>query len=192
MDAITDKFDEMIDNMIVKSVLAQMVAIKLGEVFKFIKESYDDDGVLDMNEIAIIQGMLSGMGEGLNSDLSKIMGDWLKAGGTDRRGDDKDLTGISASVQSMSEDTALTLGGYFNSNLIQLLKQTQLLETIATQDLVTPLKDLYGLQQQSLNTLNSIKNDTLLMVGHLSRLVQTQQDLTIRGGSKAMNVKLVN
>lgn len=194
-DAIMEKFDEMVNSMIIKSILAEVVAAKLKPLFDDVAAAYANDNKLDMSELASIQSRLNGLAEGLNTDLNAIMGNWLKSGGVDKRGTDN-LSGISASVASMSEDTANTLGGYFNSGLMQWVKQTglqtQILAAIQAQDVKTPLANMYKLQQESLATINAIKTDTAIMVSRLNTLVENQNSTMISGGQKAVNVRLLN
>jgi hypothetical protein len=118
----------------------------------------------------------------------------LQRSGVEVRPTSKSLSGISASVSSMSEDTAKTLGGYLNSGLRQWVLQTGFQGRIAVgvESVQKPLLDIYAMQGQSLAAINSIKSDTAIMVSKLTRLVDNQDSTLISGGQKAVNVRLIN
>jgi len=107
---------------------------------------------------------------------------------------DTTLTGISGAVASMTESEANTMGGYLNSGLVQWVQQTALQTNILAtiKDISTPLADMYALQQQGLATINNIKSDTAQIVLSLGYILNNQKDSMIQGGTKAINVRLLN
>jgi tape measure domain-containing protein len=191
-DLIGEKFKEMIDTMIVQSILAEAVAAKLAPVFDKIREAYDD-GIMTPEELAGIQKMAANVTVGMDSELKNLV-IGLQRSGVEVRPTSKSLSGISASVSSMSEDTAKTLGGYLNSGLRQWVLQTGFQGRIAVgvESVQKPLLDIYAMQGQSLAAINSIKSDTAIMVSKLTRLVDNQDSTLISGGQKAVNVRLIN
>lgn len=197
-DALSEKFDEMIDEMVVKSILAKVVEARLAPLFQMITDAYSTTGPggesMTAGELTSIQSYMGGLAGTIDSELSAWMST-LSSAGFDTSSSDSDLTGISASVSSMSEDTANTLGGYLNSNLLQLVQQTgiqqQVLAIMEKNENGTTLANLYTLQGQALTALNGIKSDTALMVISLAGLYKNQSDSMINGGQKAMNVRLI-
>lgn len=180
--AMTDNFDEMINNMVVKSILAKVVAARLDPLFAAIETAYAD-GDLDGGELSAIQRQMGGLSKDLDEDLTEWMRRLQIAGFEPSVSENKkSLTGISASVASMSEDTALLLGGYLNAGLMQWIQQTSIQTNIHT-----GLREMYSLQQQSMATINGIKSDTAFMVSHLATLAATTQN----GGTRALNVRLI-
>jgi hypothetical protein len=180
--AMTDNFDEMINNMVVKSILAKVVAARLDPLFAAIETAYAD-GELDGGELSAIQRQMGGLSKDLDEDLTEWMRRLRIAGFEPSVTENKkSLSGISASVASMSEDTALLLGGYLNAGLMQWIQQTSIQTNIHT-----GLREMYSLQQQSMATINGIKSDTAFMVSHLATLAATTQN----GGTRALNVRLI-
>ncbi len=192
-DLIGEKFKEMIDTMIVQSILAEAVAAKLAPVFNAIKAAYDNDGIMTPEELAGIQRMTADITVGMDADLKNLV-NGLQKSGVEVKPTSKSLSGISASVSAMSEDTANTLGGYLNAGLRQWVLQTGFQGRIAVgvENMQKPLLDIYAMQGQSLAAINSIKSDTAIMVSKLTRLVDNQDSTLISGGQKAVNVRLIN
>ena len=195
-DAIGDKFKEMIDNMIVQSILAAAVAAKLAPVFALIEGATDPNSpggvAITKEEMAGINNLTGTLTIGMDSELRGL----VEGTGINVRASDKSLTGISASVSAMSEDTANTLGGYLNMGLMQWVQQTnlqtQILAAIQTQDIKTPLANMYDLQQQSLAAINAIKSDTGRLVASNAELVTTVKSVLNGTGTKGLNVYLRN
>jgi hypothetical protein len=198
-DAIKNKFKDLIDTMIVQSVLARAVQARLAPVFEAIDEAFSPDSVggsaLTNEELLNIQNISAGVTVGLDDSLTALVQGLEKTGVT-VKASDSSLSGISASVSSMSEDTANTFGGYLNSGLMQWVQQTGLQNRIAlaveANNVQKPLADIYEIQTQSLAAINSIKADTAIMVSKLTRIVENQNDTMISGGQKAVNVRLLN
>jgi tape measure domain-containing protein len=75
-----------------------------------------------------------------------------------------ELSGISKSIASMTEETALTLGGYANSLLLYSVKKYDVLERMYNQmesnDSAITLKNMYDIQSSALGHLKAIEANT--------------------------------
>ena len=124
-DLIGEKFKEMIDTMIVQSILAEAVAAKLAPVFDAIKAAYDNDGIMTPEELAGIQRMTADITVGMDSELRNLVTGLRRSGSKLSRQANR-CPESRPSVSAMSEDTANTLGGYLNAGLRQWVLQTGL------------------------------------------------------------------
>jgi hypothetical protein len=196
-DAMSEKFGEMVDSMVVKSILAKVVEARLAPLFAMIEEAYSPAGSggenMTAGELTKIQSYMGGMAGTIDSELTAWMRN-LSASGFNPTSGKTDLTGITKSVASMSEDAADTFGGYLNSGLSQWVQQTglqtQILEMMKKSEGGGKLTELYELQGQALSALNGIKSDTAKMVLNLAEILRNQEDSMINGGSRAVNVRL--
>lgn len=198
MGAITDNFDEMVSNMVTKMNIAEIFRANFDDAYKYLQEQLaSEDGLTDA-ERATFFDMMRQSGVDANEQAKAYM-EYEKSQGrtVTPTASKKELSGISAAAAAgLSEDSANTLGGYLNSNLMQLVLQTGLQNRIALAveagNVQKPLADIYAIQTQSLAAINSIKADTAIMVSKLTRMVENQDSSMIQGGQKAINVRLLN
>jgi hypothetical protein len=191
-DAMTDKFREMIQNMVVNSVLAKVMERELQPIFDFIDSAtegfeYDADFWKDLT--AMTDEAASNMVTG-----SETMAKLLQAYGIDLRDTSSDLTGISRDIATASEDSinglaqGITTQNYYmktvaanTAMIVQLMQSggTQVSQGVSTTDLLT-------LQNQHLSYLPNIAQNTAEMVQRCERAAIACEDMAtlMRGAIK--------
>ena len=111
--AIKEKFKEMIDNMVVKSLAGQMMQNILKPVFDAIDE-YSKDGALTEKEIANIAAMSVAKTEEINTAMTALM-ERLTAAGVNIRATGSSLSGISKDIAGASEESINALASGINT-----------------------------------------------------------------------------
>ena len=103
--------------------------------------------------------------EKAQEDLDAYDAAWQKQTGQSLyKTKETELSGISKSIASMTEETALTLGGYANSLLLYSVKKYDILERMYNQmesnDSAITLKNMYDIQSSALGHLKAIEANT--------------------------------
>lgn len=111
--AMKEKFKEMIDNMVVKSLAGQVMQNILKPVFDAIDE-YSKDGALTEKEIANIAAMSVAKTEEINTAMTALMGR-LTAAGVNIRATGSSLSGISKDIAGASEESINALASGINT-----------------------------------------------------------------------------
>lgn len=111
--AMKEKFKEMIDNMVVKSLAGQMMQNILKPVFDAIDE-YSKDGALTEKEIANIAAMSVAKTEEINTAMTALM-ERLTAAGVNIRATGSSLSGISKDIAGASEESINALASGINT-----------------------------------------------------------------------------
>lgn len=111
--AMKDKFKEMIDNMIVKSVAGQMMQKILKPVFDAI-EDYSEDGELSVDDIAKIAELTTAVNEDIQTSFTALM-DRFTAAGMNIRATGSTLSGISKDIAGASEESINALAAGINT-----------------------------------------------------------------------------
>lgn len=111
--AMKDKFKEMIDNMVVKSLAGQVMQNILKPVFDAIDE-YSKDGALTEKEIANIAAMSVAKTEEINTAMTALM-ERLTAAGVNIRATGSSLSGISKDIAGASEESINALASGINT-----------------------------------------------------------------------------
>ena len=111
--AMKDKFKEMIDNMIVKSVAGQMMQKILKPVFDAI-EDYSEDGELSVDDIAKIAELTTAVNEDIQTSFTALM-DRFTAAGMNIRATGSSLSGISKDIAGASEESINALAAGINT-----------------------------------------------------------------------------
>ena len=130
MAAIDSKFDDMIDNMIMKSVASRVVANRLQKIWDTVDAitSEDSEGGVSvtMNELQRIKDLIGdkSISEAINDDLKALYGALGIAYGSNA---EKSLSALQQGLQGMSEDTAGALEAYMNNVSQQVYLQNDLL-----------------------------------------------------------------
>jgi hypothetical protein len=133
MAAIDSKFDDMIDNMIMKSVASRVVANRLQKIWDTvdaITSDYSEGGAsVTMNELQRIKDIIGdkSISEAINDDLKALYGALGIAYGSNA---EKSLSALQQGLQGMSEDTAGALEAYMNGVSQQVYLQNDLLTQI--------------------------------------------------------------
>lgn len=111
--AMKEKFKEMIDNMVVKSLAGQVMQNILKPVFDAIDE-YSKDGALTEKEIANIAAMSVAKTEEINTAMTALM-ERLTAAGVNIRATGSSLSGISKDIAGESEESINALASGINT-----------------------------------------------------------------------------
>ena len=111
--AMKEKFKEMIDNMVVKSLAGQVMQNILKPVFDAIDE-YSKDGALTEKEIANIAAMSVAKTEEINTAMTALM-ERLTAAGVNIRATGSSLSGISKDIAGASEESINALASGINT-----------------------------------------------------------------------------
>lgn len=128
-DAMREKFDEMIQNMVVKSLAAQVMKNILTPVMNAVDE-YAKDGDLDASEIASISRMTKDSLGQINSAMSTLVSD-LGANGINLRNTAGSFTGISRSFAGASEESINTLTAATNTQNFYMSYMPMISENVA-------------------------------------------------------------
>ena len=111
--AMKEKFKEMIDNMVVKSLAGQVMQNILKPVFDAIDE-YSKDGALTEKEIANIAAMSVAKTEEIDTAMTALM-ERLTAAGVNIRATGSSLSGISKDIAGASEESINALASGINT-----------------------------------------------------------------------------
>lgn len=112
-DAMQDKFADMIQNMIVEGLAAELVRNVLQPIYDSIGKAAEDD-MIDANEIAAIADAVPGAIQEINTGMNVLI-ERLKGAGLDIRQQTTGLTGISKDVATASEESILGLTAGINT-----------------------------------------------------------------------------
>lgn len=111
--AMKEKFKEMIDNMIIKSVAGQIMQKILKPVFDAI-ETYSEDGELSVEDIAKIADMTTAVTDDINASFTALM-ERFTAAGINIRATGSSLSGISKDIAGASEESINALASGINT-----------------------------------------------------------------------------
>lgn len=112
-DAINEKFADMIQNMIVEGIGAELVRNILQPIYDSIGQAAKD-GFIDAKEIADIANSVPGATQEINNAMNILM-ESLKNAGYDIRQQTTGLTGISKDIATASEESILGLAAGINT-----------------------------------------------------------------------------
>lgn len=112
-DAMSDKFNEMIQNMINRSLAAKIMQEMLGPVFEQI-DSLASDGLLSTEEIASIAQLAQERIPMINDAMTNLMTS-LASAGLDVRTSTAGFKGISRNIAGASEESILGLAAGINT-----------------------------------------------------------------------------
>ena len=133
MAAIDSKFDDMIDNMIMKSVASRVVANRLQKIWDTVDQvtagNSEGGASVTMNELQRIKSLIGdkSISEAINEDLKALYGALNIAYGS---GADKQLSALQQGISQISEQTANALEAYANSISQQAYLRNDLLVQI--------------------------------------------------------------
>ena len=112
-DAMQEKFADMIQNMIVEGIAAELVRNVLDPIYDSIGQAAED-GMIDANEIASIADNVPGATREINAAMTVLI-EKLKGAGYDIRQQTTGLTGISKDIATASEESILGLAAGINT-----------------------------------------------------------------------------
>ena len=176
-DAMKEKFQDMIQNMVVESFAAKVIQSALQPIFDDI-DRMAKDGVLDMSEAAKIADMTEVAVGNIDVGMTNLM-NALSQAGISVRGMGSDLTGISRDIATASEESILGLAAGINTQNFYISQVPTKLDTIIgllrgenlTQGSAITLQDLVTLQNQHLSHLPSIAQHTAETVAECKQIV---------------------
>ena len=135
MDALGEKFDDMIDTMIAKSVASYLVSKRLQHIFDAVDEMTDEmsegGAEITMNELKRIKGIIGdkSVTELINEDLTNLYNALGIAYGSGSEAS-KNLSNLQQGIQGITEDTAGALESYMNIVSQKVFEQNDLLVQI--------------------------------------------------------------
>lgn len=112
-DAMKKKFQDMVENMVVNSLAAQLIQSVLRPVFDAI-DTASKDGELTAQEIGDISAMLPERMEMIDASMNNMMNELLAAG-VNLRDQAGSMTGISRDIAGASEESILGLTAGINT-----------------------------------------------------------------------------
>lgn len=133
MAAMESKFDDMIDNLIMKSVASRVVANHLQQIWDTVdaitKESSEGGTSVTMNELTRIKSLIGdkSIREAINDDLKALYTALGIAYGSDA---EKSLSALQQGISGITENQAGALEAYWNINTQQQFVHTDLLTQI--------------------------------------------------------------
>lgn len=130
MQGLSDSFDDMINNMIVKSLASTLVANRLTALYDMVNEytkadSEDKEGI-SAKEMANLRALGGGITEGINKDLTMLM----EVLGIGKGSAAKSLSALQQGIQGVTEQTAGAIEGYMNNVSGQVFLHSALLQQI--------------------------------------------------------------
>lgn len=135
MAALNGKFDDMIDNMIMKSVASRVVANRLQKIWDTVDAITSDDSEggasITMNELQRIKSLIGdkSISEAINEDLKALYGALGIAYGSGKDSG-QTLSNLQQGIQSITEDTAGALEAITNGISQQVYLQSDILSQI--------------------------------------------------------------
>lgn len=176
-DAMKEKFQDMIQNMIVESFAAKVIQSALSDIFDEI-DDMTKDGVLDVSEASKIADMTKVAVGNIDVGMTNLM-NALSQAGISVRGMGSELTGISRDIATASEESILGLAAGINTQNFYISQVPTKLDTIigllrgenAMQGSAITLQDLVTIQNQHLSHLPSIAQHTADTVAECKQIV---------------------
>lgn len=174
-DAMKEKFQDMIQNMIVESFAAQVIQTALKPIFDSIDEM-SKDGMLDMSEASKIVDMTNVAIGNIDTSMSALM-QALAGAGISVRDMGTELTGISRNIATASEESILGLAAGINTQNFYISQVPPKLDVIIgllqggsriVGDGVN-MQDLVTIQNQHLAYLPNIAQNTADTVARCER-----------------------
>ena len=135
MEALNEKFDDMIDNMIAKSVASYLVSKRLQKIFdevdKLTDEKSEGGAEITMNELKRLKNLIGdkSIAEQINDDLANLYGALGIAFGVNSE-QEKNLSALQQGISGVSEETASAVEAYLNGMSQQAYLRNNLLVQI--------------------------------------------------------------
>lgn len=177
-DAMKEKFQDMIQNMVVESFAAKVMQTALQPIFDEI-DKMSEDGALDMSEASKIADMTKVAVGNIDVGMTNLM-DALSQAGISVRGMGSDMTGISRDIATASEESILGLAAGINTQNFYISQVPTKLDTIIgllrgdgamPQGSAITLQDVMIAQNQFLSHLPTIAQHTAETVAECKQIV---------------------
>lgn len=128
MENLEESFNDMIQNLIVKSLASEMISRKIKSIFDAV-ERYAEDGVVSTDEIKnLMQGVVPDMAKDINEILKGLMGSLGIEFGSGVK--DAALSSLQKGISSVTEETAGAIEAYMNMVSQQVFQQTTIMQGI--------------------------------------------------------------
>lgn len=128
MDNLEESFNDMIQNLIVKSLASEMISRKIKSIFDAV-ERYAEDGVVSTDEIKnLMQGVVPDMAKDINEILKGLVGSLGIEFGSGVK--DAALSSLQKGIQGITEEQAGALEAYMNMVSQQVFQQTTIMQGI--------------------------------------------------------------
>ena len=188
-DAMKEKFQEMIQNMIVESLIAKVMERALKPVFDMVDEMGDSDFYSNSFWSQLMTEMNKATENGVVG-AQNIMG-MLESIGINLRDTGTGLTGISRDIATASEESILGLAAGINTQNFYISQVPTKLDTIigllrggsAVVDSGVNVQDLITIQNQHLSHLPSIAQNTAATVARCERAAVACESMASKLGS---------
>lgn len=188
-EAMQKRFKDMMQDMIVNAMIAPIMMKWLEPIFKMIDNAWKNDNKLTEQEIADIWNLGSKNIGLADAEANQIMG-WLEKLGVDLRDpeEESNLKGISKGISTITEDTALVLGGYLNSIRMRLFEYIDFMMLPENKPVMSLL-----IQSQAtmINHLQAIELNTSAIANSSNGILRRLEDVVISsdtGKGWALNV----
>lgn len=177
MDALKQKFDDMIDTMIAKSLASRLVAKRIQHIWDAVdmatNEESEGGAEITLNELQRLRELVGdkSIAERINEDLTNLYNALGIAYGVDSD-TNKNLSNLQQGIQGITEDTAGAIEAYMNSVSQQVYLQSDLMmqirdavvgldidiQTATISQMLLQLQQSYAIQVAIQNTLNGALN----------------------------------
>lgn len=197
-DSVSDMIEQMAKNMIYSVTLGPVFEQAQKDMLAIMGDEAKSNEEKFSGYTAIMQGLISDAlaQQGLATNLMKEYQDMAEKAGLEIFTPDKDeekQTGLSASIQGVTEDTANLLGSYLNAIRHDVSVNRQVLETIGGNLLPT----MSVTAQAQLQQLNAIAQNTLANANAAVEIQKTSAEIrtmlgsviTAGSGGKAIRMK---
>lgn len=186
-DAMKVKFKDMINNMVVNTLLAKVMQVALQPVFDMITKAGDsksDGGAgFTVAEIKNIVDQTTTSTTNADAAMTLLM-EKLEAAGINMRDSSTNLTGVSKGISGVTEDTALLLGGYLNSMRERMFTYFDSKSVDKNFSLSTSMGTLITAQNTQISHLEGIKANTLRSAIASEKLTDQLDKVTSLTGNK--------
>lgn len=167
LNALNDKWDEFIQNIVVKQLALRGVSKFLEPIMKQIDEAIGNDSYLSTDELAKIKDSVEEMNPKLNAYFKDIMegfGDLLP-----QPGSASELTGLQKGITQLTEETGGIIEGYLNSVRFFVsdisIETRRLTAALLDESIPNPMLNELRIQTELARSINSFL-DSVIMSGH--------------------------
>lgn len=167
LDALNEKWDEFIQNLVVKQMALRVTEKFLKPVMDEIDKSIENDSYLSTDELAKIRALQDKTMGNLNQGLKDIMegfGDLVP-----QPGSASELTGLQKGIQGVTADQAGVIEGYLNSVRFFVsdisIETKRLVASLLDETIPNPILNELRIQTEQIRSINSFL-DSVIMSGH--------------------------
>ena len=134
LDAIQEKMDDVIMNLIKKAIASKIVGTLLQPFYdavdQFASETSQGGVELTLEELKQLAEMAGTLGVNINDALTALFANFERLGIVDKSGKNAELSALQQGIQGITEDTASALEAYMNGVSQQVYYQSDILTQI--------------------------------------------------------------